>query len=154
MKKNYVTVREWIKNYKAGKYDDPSFDVQCSAGWYDWFCPDSQLLPKLKKSAKLITRIEDDFILDNYTLTFYNIYPLDYPLYDQIFFDPINRKKIKTGSFVVNCDHPYKSKHVYEISTERSDWKITFKCNDIDEVLDTIHQLTPDYGLLEMIVNA
>lgn len=152
MKKKYITVREWIKNYGAGKYDDPSFDVQCSAGWNDWFCPDSELLPKLKKLAKLITRIEDDFILDNYKLTFYNIYPLDYPLYDQIFFDPINRKKIKTGSFVISCDHPYRSKHAYEISTEKSDWKITFKCNDIDEVLDTIHQLTPDYGLIGMIV--
>lgn len=40
MKKKYITVREWIKNYGAGKYDDPSFDVQCSAGWNDWFCPE------------------------------------------------------------------------------------------------------------------
>lgn len=38
MKKKYITVREWIKNYEAGKYDDPSFNVQCSAGWNDWFC--------------------------------------------------------------------------------------------------------------------
>lgn len=37
MKKKYITVREWIKNYEAGKYDDPSFNVQCSAGWNDWY---------------------------------------------------------------------------------------------------------------------
>ena len=145
MKKKYITVREWIKNDGAGKYDDPSFDVQCSAGWNDWFCPDSELLPKLKKLAKLIIRIEDDFILDNYTLTFYNNYPLDFPLYDQIRFTPINYRKYQNAEFGIECDHPCGSKYMYEIFTERNDWKTEFKCMDMDEALNAVHKIAYDF---------
>ena len=144
MKKKYITVREWIKHYEAGKYDDPSFNVQCSAGWNDWFCPDSELLSKLKKLAKLIIRIEDDFILDNYTLTFYNNYPLDYPLYDQIRFTPINYRKYKNAEFGIECDHPCGSEYMYEIFTARNDYKTEFKCKDIDEVLNAVHKIAYD----------
>ena len=42
------TIRQYLENYKNGKYDSSDRDTQINAGWYDWFCMDSSLYNKTK----------------------------------------------------------------------------------------------------------
>jgi hypothetical protein len=42
-----LSVREFIQNYENGKYNNPDFNTMVSAGWYDWFCEDAELKPRL-----------------------------------------------------------------------------------------------------------
>lgn len=69
-----ITLREWINNYKNGKYTTKNelkiYDIACKAGWYDWFCPTNELLDKLKKFYDIVSRITNDYILDNYYVWF------------------------------------------------------------------------------------
>ena len=44
-----ITVREWIRKFNNGDFDEKDFDTQCKAGWYDWFCSNEGLAGRLKK---------------------------------------------------------------------------------------------------------
>jgi hypothetical protein len=41
------SVREFIKAYENGGYDSKDIDVMIEAGWFDWFCEDYELKPRL-----------------------------------------------------------------------------------------------------------
>jgi len=42
-----ITVREFIRNYENGRYDNADVDTMIEAGWFDWFCEDEELKPRL-----------------------------------------------------------------------------------------------------------
>ena len=73
--KKEISVREWQNKYRAGEFNNPSFETMCAAGWYDWFCSDRSLLGRLKKLAPLVMAITDPNILDNYYVWFKNNCP-------------------------------------------------------------------------------
>lgn len=103
-----ITVREWISKFNNGEFEAGDFDTQTKAGWNDWFCPDRELASRLKKMGNLIKNIENDYILDNFFLVFYNICSIDYPLFDQARFTPFRRIADKDFEFVLSFDCPYK----------------------------------------------
>ena len=85
-----ITVREWIKKFNNGDFDKKDRTTQVEAGWFDWFCNNDSLSKRLKKMGNVIKEIKNDYILDNYYLWFKNNCPCEYPLYDDVRFEPID----------------------------------------------------------------
>ena len=52
MKDNKITLRQYVEKFDNGEFDSKSTDVQCDAGWYDWFCKDSSLRNKTYSLTK------------------------------------------------------------------------------------------------------
>lgn len=150
-----ITVREWIQKFNAGDFDKPN----SGAGWYDWFCDDSQLPKRLKAMGNVIKDIKNDFILDNYYVWFKDNCPCCYPLFDDFRLEPITREgdDEKTRAerrnalyFGVDCGHPFGSEFKYEIFTARNGYEVEFKCKNKWEVLRRINQLASDFEKLEI----
>jgi len=79
-----VPLEQWLKDYDAGKFDNPSVDTQIDAGWYDWFCKDSSLAAKTKKLAAKLKSILPSSKVDmqKHYVFFKNNCPMDGSLYD------------------------------------------------------------------------
>ena len=56
----------------------------CDAGWYDWFCKDTQLKSRLDKMAKIIMQLKmsDRIDIDKMGVYFKNNCPIYHPTYD------------------------------------------------------------------------
>lgn len=84
MNSERISIRDFIKNYNSGMYKDKRVDVQCDAGWYDWFCKDAALCNKTKRLAgklkKLIGSLRFD--VDKTYVFFKNNCPMQGKLYD------------------------------------------------------------------------
>lgn len=80
----HITLRNWIINFKAGKYLYDNRNIQIEAGWYDWFCRDSSLARKTKAMGSIVKQIKDGgkVDLDGSYVWFKNNCPLNGPLYD------------------------------------------------------------------------
>ena len=87
-----LSVREWQKLYSAGDFAGKDRITQIRAGWRDWVCPDTALTGRLKRLASVLTRITNPMILDRCYLRFQNICPEVGPLYDGIYFEPLDAK--------------------------------------------------------------
>jgi hypothetical protein len=83
-----ISVREWLANYDAGKYNSPDVDTMIAAGWYDWFCQDRYLLPRLQKMVQHVKRIAESPLIDQDTMYvwFKNNCPVQGSLYDDFRF--------------------------------------------------------------------
>lgn len=79
-------VREFQERFATGEFEDGSFDKQCEAGWYDWFCDDSALVGKTRRLGKVVAQIKDGgkVDLDKNRVIFKNNCPMVGPLYDDI----------------------------------------------------------------------
>lgn len=84
MSENKISIREWVKNYNAGKYKNKDFHTQIEAGWYDWFCKDAALCNKTKRLAGKLKKLIGSPKIDvdkNYVF-FKNNCPMMGKLYD------------------------------------------------------------------------
>ncbi|MDR0476174.1 MAG: hypothetical protein LBH43_21215, partial [Treponema sp.] len=52
-----TNVREFIRNYENGKYENPSKKTMIEAGWHDWFCEDEELKPRLDELFPKVKQI-------------------------------------------------------------------------------------------------
>lgn len=79
-----ITISEFVERFKKGEFDNPSFETQTSAGWFDWFCSDKALRGKTKKFGTKICQIENSNLFDkNKTcVIFKNCCPCVGNLYD------------------------------------------------------------------------
>ena len=78
------SIREWQVQYARGDFNKNDFKTMCDAGWYDWFCKDTQLKSRLDKMAKIIMQLKmsDRIDIDKMGVYFKNNCPLAYPTYD------------------------------------------------------------------------
>ncbi len=86
MRKSIAT---FLEEYEAGKYAAEKFQsssrsAQCEAGWFDWFCKDTELARRLKPMAKFLKKIADGgrFSLRGNYVFFKNNCPMVGKLYD------------------------------------------------------------------------
>ena len=88
-----LSIRDWQKLYSAGDFAGKDRITQIRAGWRDWVCPDTALAGRLKRLTSVLTRITNPMILDRCYLRFQNICPEAGPLYDGIYFEPLDAKQ-------------------------------------------------------------
>ena len=100
-----LSVRQWQEQFRAGAFDSPDFATQCKAGWGDWFCANSALFSRLKRLAKVVMRITESFILDNYFIFLGNSCTRSGTPYDSIYFSPLT-KGGRAEPFEVTRDSP------------------------------------------------
>lgn len=83
-----ISIREWQKRFAGGEYEEPDFDTQVKAGWYDWFCNDSSLAGKTRKMGKVVAKVKSGgkVDIDNWYVWFKNNCPMVGPLYDDFRF--------------------------------------------------------------------
>jgi len=59
-----ISLKEFIKNYETGKYDDNNKKTMIEAGWYEWVCRDTSLKNKLDKIFPKIKQIANSPKID------------------------------------------------------------------------------------------
>lgn len=116
-----VTLREFCRRYRAGKFKSRSRAVQIEAGWSSWICPTPELSRRLKKLWRILKGINSDFVLDNFRIWFKNYYTADGYMYDDIRFEPIDRDKHDDWYFYVSVGDT-QWEHQYTVITARNDY--------------------------------
>ena len=96
--KAHKSIRNFIVSFKNGNYNKKDTMTQIEAGWFDWFCDDSELQNKTNIIGSLICNINESgkIDLDNWYVWFKNICPLTGSLYDEICFS-----NIETGDIIL-----------------------------------------------------
>ena len=84
MKEKQLTLKEQLKEYAEGKYDNPDVHTQIDAGWYDWFCKPTSLKNKTENLYKKVFQISKSskFDYEKVYVFFKNNCPVSGPLYD------------------------------------------------------------------------
>lgn len=137
-----ITVREWVNNFKNGMYDDPSRKTQIKAGWYDWFCNDSSLQKKTEKIGKILCKLTNDYLLDNYYVCFKNNWPFGYPYYDDFRFVPLREEPDDKRYFVVSInERDWRESGKYKIYTARNNFEMESNAKSTKELLEKLNDL-------------
>lgn len=94
--KNFKSIRDLINDFKNGKYNSDNIETQISAGWFEWFCDDCDLLVKTHEFCSILCTLNESskINLDKWYVYFKNICPLKGSLYDEIRFAVIETKEI------------------------------------------------------------
>ena len=128
-----LSVRQWQELFRGGAFRDKSRETQIRAGWYDWFCGDAALAGRLKQIGRVVMRITEPAILDNYYVWFKNNCPLNGPLYDDVRFEPLDGDR-RGRYFIVTLDSPYE-KQKWTLHTERNGFEAPeFSCDHVFEM--------------------
>ena len=128
-----LSVRQWQDLFRSGAFQDRSRATQIRAGWYDWFCGDAALAGRLKQIGKVVMRITEPAILDNYYVWFNNNCPLNGPLYEDVRFERLDGERCGRF-FVVALDSPFE-KQKWTLYTERNGFDAPeFSCDHVFEL--------------------
>jgi hypothetical protein len=81
-----MPIREFINRFNSGEFDSSNVKVQCTAGWYDWFCRDSSLATKTRILGKKAKQLAESTKIDMDTMYvwFKNNCPMRGGLYDDL----------------------------------------------------------------------
>ena len=145
---SFLRLREFRERYISSEFSDSSFATQVQAGWYNWFCPDSELAGRLAKLwDEIISRITDDRVFDAYTIHFCNVCPAsDHPLFDRIY---LNRFDSDYG-LCVDIDDK-RNDYRFKVNTSES---TAFSSDSVEEALDFIKKELEDHLQTENKVRA
>jgi hypothetical protein len=80
-----TTIREFIRKYEGGAFNDKSFETMRAAGWYDWFCRKSSLKRRLDKLYPKVVEVSRSkkINIDTMYVFFQNCCPGEGSLYDE-----------------------------------------------------------------------
>ena len=133
-------LRQWIEEFKEGKFEGKSVTKQIYAGWYDWFCKEESLSNKTKVMGRKLKKINSDFVLDNFYIMFKNNKPaFSGRIYDTIIFVPVSKKEdaVNIGFTVVFNSDPNKVKYEVNYIYKRKD----FHSDSWDEIIREINKI-------------
>jgi hypothetical protein len=133
-----INVRQWQENFRKGKYALPNFETQCEAGWYDWFCNDGSLAKKTQRMGKIIEKITNPYILENYYVWFKNCCPVFHPLYDTFRFSDLEGQDVQ---FTISIDDE-REEYNYVVYGRLNDFQDPlFQCNDLRQLVKYFNEL-------------
>lgn len=91
-----MNIKEFVERFKRGDFASTAIQVQCEAGWYDWFCKLSSLANKTKKLGAKVCKIANSkkFSKENSYVFFKNNCPIVGPLYDQFSICDIETREV------------------------------------------------------------
>lgn len=118
MEKKNLTVNEWCRKFNQGTFDSKDVNVQCEAGWYDWFCKDSSLAARTAKLGTFLLRIRDSKkITDDLYVWFKNNCPMSGGTYDDIRLS--SKSKDGENQYVISFNSPHEKTPVaiYHVPT-------------------------------------
>jgi hypothetical protein len=86
---NKYNIKQWIEKFDNGDFDNEDRKIQIEAGWYDWFCDDSELSDRLQYLGHIIKELSNSprINIETTSVSFRNVCPLEFPLYDTINFN-------------------------------------------------------------------
>ena len=133
-KEETKSIAQQIMEYLEGKYDNSDMEVQCEAGWYDWFCKDSSLVGKTNKLYKKLLQIIKSKKFDvNKTYVFFkNNCPVAGSLYDDFRICDFDGNVIFTVTPSSGYDH---NKGTAEVYGKENDFKIPLVSGTWKEVV-------------------
>lgn len=142
METKEITVREWVKKWNTGAFSSKCHEVQIEAGWYDWFCKDEALAGRLAKFGKILAKVTNGDLLDNYRVWFKNNCPCVGPLYDDMRFEPMNESLRDTHYFGIAVDDK-RADAKYVVFTARSGYECEFKFSSSREIVAFLNNWNP-----------
>lgn len=92
-----MNVSEFVQRFENGEFEDPSFETQCEAGWYDWFCKTTSLRNKTRALGKKVVQLANSEKVsgDSMYVFFKNNCPMNGPLYDDFRFCDLETGDVK-----------------------------------------------------------
>lgn len=95
-----LNIQDWCKAFNRGEFNSSAVEIQCEAGWFDWFCKEKSLVNRTKKLGKFLLSIRDSKKLDfKHGVWFKNNCQCNGSLYDGILFTD---EKKKCNTFIVD----------------------------------------------------
>ena len=136
MERKKMTLREFCERYRRGEFLSNDFETQVTAGWYDWFCEDAELVERLANMWPILDGITSNFVLDNFRVWFKNC---DEGRSDDIRFELIDATHWKKLRFNVSIFEGKTGQRFY-IRTARNDFEIEADLNDVQSVVTFINR--------------
>jgi hypothetical protein len=129
-------LKQQIEEFDAGKYNSPDLNIQCEAGWYDWFCKDTSLAGKTKHLYRLVKKFVKvaNIDLEKYYVFFKNNCPMWAGLYDDF-----RICDIETGDVVYNFAPRYpvsKTEFTAQVYYNKAGWDNPVVSGSIKECMD------------------
>ena len=133
-----ISLEEWQQNYNDGLYNSPDLDTQLSAGWFDWFCEETELSERLEPLASIVSKLKNSTKVDVTTMYvfFENQQPVDKASYDDFKICSLNSDAVY---YTVVLNSPYEDHKwiVYGYENNFSEAIINFdKDSDLIEWLN------------------
>lgn len=141
------SIREWQVQYARGDFNKNDFKTMCDAGWYDWFCKDTQLKSRLDKMAKIIMQLKmsDRVDIDKMGIYFKNNSPIYHPTYDDFRLYYINNSD-KNEYVIEMISDAVKARYGANYAIfHKSNWKIPiYTCRTSAEVVKWLNHCDCD----------
>lgn len=112
-----MNIKTFVERFLRGDFSSKARNVQCEAGWYDWFCRDDSLAAKTKYLGSKVVSIMDSKKFDKETsyVFFKNNCPMIGKLYDQF-----SICDLETGDVLYCCQHLEKGSH----GCDKAHWEV------------------------------
>lgn len=133
-----MSIRTFRDRYRNGDFRSQNREDQIEAGWYDWFCHESELAERLATLWNVLEGVDSENILDNYSVQFKNNSTLEGALYDSITFIPLEDNSNKLRFCVAIDDKRRKGKYTILIFRNQNNCKDEMFFDDVIDVLKFI----------------
>lgn len=136
--KNEYNIKQWLEKFDNGDFNKSDRDTQIDAGWYDWFCDDSELRDRLYDMVHIVKELSNSprINIETMNVSFKNNCPMAFPLYDTIRFN--KGMDMNDPIYWIDIDSGFE-KHrfvVFEIKRALDNgFKSIFGCNTEEELI-------------------